>query len=263
MFDYYRRGINVVGFSSDGDTRLLQSMRFNSKFDTKVQMNDWFGETDINICYMQDVAHIGTKLRNRLLNQTSTLLIGIKIATVAHLKVLLNSVPKDDHGLIYSDICPEDRQNFDSLKKIMHPRVTSMLAKHVVDREGTVEYIRICHQITSSLYDEDISPNERVFRLWRSTFFLRAWRTSITSLSVGGGGLNENFITQNAYACIELNARNLLLLIQKLRDENMAECFTITLFNTESTANLARRPLDKCDQWVRSIIPKSILHCSS
>lgn len=182
---------------------------------------------------MQDIVHIGTKLRNRLLNQTNTLLIGNKVASVSHLKILLNSVSKDKHGLVYSDICPDDQQNFDSLRKIMQPQVNSMLAQHVFDSEGTIEYIRICHQTTSSLYEQGLSPNERVLRLWRTTSFLRAWRQSISSFPAGSGGISEHFITPNAYACIELNARNLLLLIKRFRDGNMTEYFTPTLFNSQ------------------------------
>lgn len=184
---------------------------------------------------MQDIVHIGTKLRNRLLKPSIVLLIGNKIASVSHLKILLNSKSKDAHGLVCSDICPDDRQNYNSLRKVMEPHVRGALAEFVTDSEGTIEYIRICHEITSSLYEPDLPPRVRILRLWRSTYFLRAWRQSIqyTNLRSGEVNISDNFITQNAYACIEMNARNLLISIKKLRNEKLEELFIPTLFNSQ------------------------------
>lgn len=228
----FRHDIEVVGFS--GDSRLLQSMRFNSKFDSAIDNNQWFA-TDQNICFMQDIVHIGTKLRNRLLKPSIVLLIGNKIASISHLKILLDSKSKDTHGLVCSDICPDDRQNYNSLRKIMAPHVREALSEYVTDSEGTIEYIRICNEITSSLYESDLPPRVRIFRLWRSTFFLRAWRRYIQCAHAKSRDFNisDNFITQNAYACIEMNARNLLISIKKLRNEKLEELFIPTLFNSQ------------------------------
>lgn len=160
----------MAGFSSDGDSRLLNSMKLNSKFNSHERRNHLFNNIDLTICFLQDIVHIGTKLRNRLLS-FSVLMIGNKIASVSHLKMLMNLVSKDVHGLVYSDICPDDRQNFRSLEKIMEPKVRATLKKIVIDSEGTIEYIRLCQEITSSLYDDDLNPLDRIFLIWRSTFF--------------------------------------------------------------------------------------------
>lgn len=209
-------------------------MRYNSKFDSQLT-NQWFDIANSTICYLQDVVHIGTKLRNRLLKSVTVLLIGNKIASVAHLKMLINSVPKSIHELVYSDICPDDKQNYNSLNKIMEPRVRAALANSIKDSEGTIEFIRICAEITSSLYENDLSPLERVFRIWRSTFFLRAWRISAKNL------LKLHFITQNAYSCIELNAKNLIVLITKFRDEKLDKYFLPTLFNSQPCESFFRK----------------------
>lgn len=238
-----RNGIQVAGFSSDGDNRLLKSMRFNSKFDSPMinNNNEWFRNINENICFMQDVIHIGTKLRNQLLAPSVFLLIGNRIASISHFKILLNSVSKDEHGLVYSVICPDDRQNYDSLKKIMQPNIREALAKHVIDSEGTIEYMRICYEITSSLYEDDLPPLDRIFRIMRSTFFLRAWRLSITRSADDNLNISDSFITSNAYACIELNARNLIILTRKFRDENMSEYFIPTLFNSQTCEETFRK----------------------
>lgn len=180
---------------------------------------------------MQDIVHITAKLRNRLLNSLIVLLIGNKIASISHLKMLINLLPKDTHGLVYSDICPDDRQNYESVKKIMHPNVRTALAQHVIDSEATIEYLQICSEISSSLYDEGLSPLERVFRLWRSTFFLRACRFHI--IKTDNLTLENNFITWNAYSCIENNAQNLIIIIRKFRDNGLTEMFLPTLFNSQ------------------------------
>lgn len=238
----FRHDVQVVGFSSDGDSRLLQSMRFNSKFNSPVENNQWFSSHE-NICFMQDTVHIGTKLRNRLLKPSTVLLIGKKVASISHLKILLNTKSKDSHGLVYSDICPDDRQNYNSLRKIMEPSVSEALAKYVPDSEGTIEYIRICQEVTSSLYQSDLPPRLRIFRLWRSTFFLRAWRQYIQCANAKSNDLNisDNFITQNAYACIELNARNLLISIKKFRDEKLEDLFIPDLFNSQPCEEMFRQ----------------------
>lgn len=152
-------------------------MKLNSKFNSLSVRNHSFNNIDTTICFLQDIVHIGTKLRNRLLSAFAVLLIGNKIASISHLKMLINLVSKDVHGLVYSDICPDDRQNFESLQKIMQPNVRAALEKYIFGSEGTVEFIRICQEIISSLYDDDLTPLDRIYLIWRSTFFLRACRS--------------------------------------------------------------------------------------
>lgn len=157
------------------------------------------------------------------------------------MKTLLNTVPKEVHGLVYSDICPDDRQNYNSLKKVMEPKVREALAKHVVDSEGTIEYIKICHEVTSSLNEEDLEPLERIFRIQRSKFFLRAWRWFIVQNEEGNMKLNDNFISSNAYTCIELNAQNLIILAKKFRDEGLGNLFVPTIFNSQPCEETFRK----------------------
>lgn len=213
-------------------------MKHNSKFNSLLN-NQWFDDIVSTICFLQDIVHIGTKLRNRLLKLVTVLMIGKKIASVAHLKILINKVPKDIHGIVYHDICPDDRQNYNSLKKVMQPIVREALVKNVPDSEATVEYIRICHEVTSSLYDDHLSPSERLSRIWRSTFFLRAWRLSVQRTNALN--ISDNFITQNTYQCIELNAKNLTILVKKFRDEGLSKHFIPTIFNSQPCEETFRK----------------------
>lgn len=219
------------GFSGDGDIRLLNCM-WHCQNNSSLNF-------ETTVCYLQDIVHIATKFRNRLLNLLIALVIGFKVASVSHLKMILHSVPKDVHGLVYSDICPDDRQNFESLKKIMEPKVRRALAENIIDSEATIEYIKICDDITASLYDDELLPLDRLFRLSRSKCFLRAWRIFVTKTH--GLNLSTNFITTNAYACVELNADNLIILIKKFRNENLDELFLPTIFNSQPCEQFFRK----------------------
>lgn len=231
----------MAGFSADGDGRLLTSMIFNSKFESNTERNHLFDQINDTICFLQDIIHIATKLRNRLLNILFGLLIGNEIASVAHLKILINLVPKDVHGLVYSDICPDDRQNFSSLQKIMEPRVRAALQKYVIGSDGTIEYIRICHEIVSSLYNDNLSPLNRIYLIWRSTFFLRACRLSITKASDDKINIENNFITTNTFSCIELNAKNLIILTKMFRDGGLKKYFIPNIFNSQPCEETFRK----------------------
>lgn len=221
-----RYGIVVRGFSSDGDPRLLSAMRHQMKFKSE------------RTCYMQDATHAGLKLRTCFLRPFAALPIGTKLASVAHLKVLIRSVPKSVHGLVLSDVSPVDRQNFKSLEKCMSIRTCDALRRYVPDSEATEFFLRLCSEITSSLMDMDITPYERIEMIFHSIFFLRIWRKWIIQSKYN---LRENFITSNAYECAELNAANLLKLIRMFRDEKTPELFLTTLFDSQACERAFRQ----------------------
>lgn len=211
-------GIRVHGISSDGDPRLLCAMRH--------QMQYRSDET----CFMQDATHAGLKLRNRLLKSWETMAIGNKQVCGGHLKILIQDVPKIIHGLVYSDISPDDRQNFRSLQKCMDIRVRTALRDFVPDSEATVLFLKLCSEVVSSLMDHDVTPHERVENLFHVVYFLRAWKKWIASSQY----TKNNFITDNAYMCIEVNALNLLNLIRRFRVEGRPELFLTTLFDSQA-----------------------------
>lgn len=232
----HRHGIKVAGISSDGDWRFLNTMLQHT--DLNAISSDTTSLTE-SICYLQDIVHIITKLRNRLLKASIVLPFGCKLVSVAHLKILINEVPKADHGLVYSDICPDDRQNFKSFEKVMEKRVTDALKTYVIGSEGTIMYIDICRKIRSSLYEDNLPPIVRISLLWEATFLLRIWQKWINSSDVHN--LDDNFITQNAYECVELNATNLVLLVKSFRDQNLDRLFIPTLFNSQPNEETFRQ----------------------
>lgn len=160
--------------SSDGDWRPLNSMRYKSNFDIDPLSETGYGSLSLeNLSYTQDTTHIGTKLRNRLLKPSILLPFGNKVISLAHLKILLDTVPKDKHGLVDRDVSPEDRQNYASLEKIMDERVLDAMKQHVFDSEATIIFLKICKWITSSYLDIKLKPTERIYRIWHAIFLIR------------------------------------------------------------------------------------------
>lgn len=188
-----------------------------------------------SISFIQDIVHLATKLRNRLLKYSILLPMGSKLVSVSHLKMLINNVKKEIHGLVKSDICPDDRQNFDSFVKVSSDRILDALKMYVVDSEGTVTYLKISRDITEAFTKLDLSPLERVYKIWHALYFFRAWKKWILyqKCSVSQLRAYENFISENAFTCLELNAYGLLHLITKFRTSEQSHLFLVALFNSQ------------------------------
>lgn len=206
-------------------------------------LNDLSHEQDISV--IQDSVHIATKLRNRNLRCSVAMPMGNKQVSASHLKILINSVPKDVHGLVRSDILPEDRQNYRSFEKITDIRVLDALKRHVVDSEATIMYLKISKQITSAFIEINVDPLERVHRIWHGLYFLRAWRKWMLNLqSINDSAhhtVTKIFLSHVAFTCVELNAYNLLHLIIKFRNAKTPELFLPTLFQSQACEQTFRQ----------------------
>lgn len=146
-------------------------------------------------------------------------------------------MPKLVHGLVYFDICPDDRQNFKSLTKCMDIRARNAMRDFVPDSEATVFYLQLCSEIASSLMDHDVIPHQRIELIFHAVYFLRIWKKWIQLSSYNP----KNFITINAYMCIEVNAVNLLKLVRRFRDEEKPELFLTTLFDSQACERAFRQ----------------------
>lgn len=197
----------------------------------------YFNKAD-KFVYIQDMIHIATKLRNCLLNLIKMLPMGDYQVNIAHIKILLDLLTKDVHGLVYSDICPNDRQNFASFEKITHDRVLESLEKAVFGSEATVTFLKMCKNVTSSFLDMSIDASERIYRMFHSLYFLRAWRSWLKKMKYK---MKDNFITPNAYACIELNAHGLVCAIMSLRDNGEDELFLPHLMASQPCEHIFRQ----------------------
>lgn len=228
-----------MGISSDGDPRLLMSMKTKMDFLlddlTDSKLVECWKKTENSSIFVQDTVHIGTKMRNRLLNQSTLLALGNRIISISHIQTLLKSVSKEVHGLVKSDILPQDRQNFSSLDKLMNDRVLDALEKNTIGTEGTHMYLVLCKQITSSFLDSSLSPIERIYRIWNALFFMRAWKKWIEKQK---NYSLKNFVSSNVMACIEINAHALIYAILKLKKN--PEWFHPILFSSQPCESMFR-----------------------
>lgn len=184
------------------------------------------------LLFVQDPTHTGTKLRNRLLHALVKLTLGNRTASIDDLASLIKSVQKSVHGLTQSDVVPYDRMNFTSFGRIIDDRVLEALRQHIPNSEGTIKYLQICSDVTACFLALDMKPLDRLLRMFRAVFFIRIWRQSIVAHATRR--LGDNFISSNAYMCIEVNARTLLLMIKTFRDKNMANKFLPALFDSQT-----------------------------
>lgn len=131
-FFLFRYDIEVVGISSDGDQRLLASMKHSLNAMMNQPSNDVVGNLyrEQWISFVQDSIHYGAKNRNRILKYSILLPIGSEQVSATHLKMLIKYVPKAVHGPVPSDICPFDRQNFATFLKVSSESVLNALDKY-------------------------------------------------------------------------------------------------------------------------------------
>ena len=110
------------------------------------------------------------------------------------------------------DVNHRDKQNFDAVLRIVS---TMHLLKKIPEALGTCYYVEIIQNTVDSFLDKSLAPLERIEKIWYATFFVRYWRQwVILSKSFT---LKNNFITQNAYLCIELNAHSLIQFLRSVR----------------------------------------------
>lgn len=185
---------------------------------------------------IQDPTHVATKLRNRLLKPGISLPFGKFHVSIRHLKSLVKNVHK--RGLSMSDITPKDKMDYDSFDKITHESVIGALEK-VKSSEATVLYLKISREATSSYLELDLSPLERIYRIWHALYVFRIWRQHIKNSSKLR--VIDNLISPNSFKCIEINAETMTLLIKKFRDNNTPEQFRLPIFDSQTCERIFRQ----------------------
>lgn len=127
--------------------------------------------------------------------------------------------------------------NFDAIDKLSNMRVIDLL-DNIPDSSATKQYLLITRYILDSILEKKITILERVYKIWYSTFFLRIWRYWIKLRKYG---MQNNCITLNTYTCIELNAHNLLIIIEKCREKNEIDIFLPWLFSSQPCEKIFRQ----------------------
>lgn len=235
--------IKVLTFNSDSDPKYNKAMRVISGLGLSTDIA-WFsglGNPDGPFCF-QDLIHISTKLRNFLLRtiyDKRTVPFGKNFIRIEHLYELMNMFPKDRHQLTLSTLNPVDRQNYKSVLRICHSNVTDLLTDHVENSQATVTFLQIIRDIIDCFTDSNLTPIQRIRKIWYSLFLIRIWRKFVTSSK--NFTLKNNFLSVNCYACIELNAHSLVNCMIYLKRINKPHLFKPHLFQSQACENMFRQ----------------------
>ena len=84
--------------------------------------------------------HVAVKLKARLLKPSIILPLGNFLAGSHHLKFLLATFTKDQHGIRHKDLEHKDKQNFEAVSRITTRCVFDLL-EQVPDAQGTMHYL--------------------------------------------------------------------------------------------------------------------------
>lgn len=241
--------IEVITVSTDSDQKQNSAMRKcsglgvqSSVFD-KLGGADWFG---MNVkappFYFLDIPHLALNFRNCLLKTKTNLnklRFGSHYIRIQHLEFLLNHFSKDQHQLTATTLNPLDKQNFQSLLRLCDDKVINLLKLHVTGSNGTVTFLQIIRNIVDAFMDPNLSPLQRVKKMWHVVFILRIWRSFV--VSNGSLNLTTNFLTVNSYSCLEINAHSLILIILYLKERNLDDLFLPHLFNSQPCESFFRK----------------------
>jgi hypothetical protein len=152
----------------------------------------WFQIKAKSVSYVQDVVHVGVKLKSRLFKPSIVLSMGSYVATGQHVRMMQMAFGKDEHGLREKDVNHKDKQNFEAVLRIIS---ASHLVDKIPDAIGTKCYIEVIQCAIDSYLDKGLDHLSRIEKTWYAVFFLRYWRMWI--LLNPQYTLANNFITHN------------------------------------------------------------------
>lgn len=244
--------IRVLAVASDSDPKYNSSMKKlsglgcqSNLFKNMCPNTDWFKCGTLSIdrkftLFIQDPVHIATKLRNlflKTIRQMLKLKFGEHYIQCDHLKQLIERFSKDKHRLTPNVINPVDKQNFQSAKRICDQSVIDLLINNVPGSQGTAKFLELMQNMIVSYLDVDLSPLERIYKLWYSVFLIRIWRLYV--LSNKALTLKYNFLSTYSYYCIELNAHSMVHCLVGLKES--PELFKPHLYDSQTCESTFRQ----------------------
>ena len=241
-FECQKRGIKVVSFGADGDSRELKAMQTSMQIciSTKPRIDDnslclnlqklaipsewksWFAVGQAtSVSYIQDPVHVAVKLKARLMKPSIILPMGRYLAGAHHLRFVQHFFGKDEHGLRERDLNHKDRQNYEAVLRICSTSVDMLLNKFP-DAKATMAYLEVIRCISAAFLDKKLTIINRITKAWFAVFFLRYWRRWL--LLNDSYTLGNHFVTLNAYMCVEINAHSLITYAITLKELRIQFC---------------------------------------
>ncbi|CAF1042870.1 unnamed protein product [Adineta steineri] len=240
--------VRIVAFATDCDPRYLLAMRLATSFFAKYNnysMHDhpnaleidlpkdwrtWFfmSTRQVFFCF-QDPMHLCTKIRNRILSNTASMLIGKETVSIEVLMELVQNTSKLAHGLVKTDIDPKDRQNVSSCLKLASDDV-SLALEDINNSLATRIYLFLLRCIILAYVEHNTSIVDRIYNSWLAVFICRIWQTWLLIADKKDmiGNYSEYkkdnlFITVPTHFSIELNAHTLLAICLLVRQHELPD----------------------------------------
>ncbi|GAB0086766.1 hypothetical protein DMENIID0001_009430 [Sergentomyia squamirostris] len=241
------QNIDILGFSSDGDTRLLKAMKIktglfrpNPSLQPQLQAIKDFNLHAVPC--VQDTLHIVNKLHNRLMKTShpkkpQPSVMGHYRASRDDLLKMVEEVSKDQHLITKTDLDTSNGMNYTGAKKLGTNRVISTLDSYVPESKSTQKYIWLMKELLDSYSGKDgdhtLTHTQRLRKIWCVLFFLRGWRLWLQKKKLK----RTNFISSNAYQCVELNAHSFVAALVQSRDLHGHKYFIPSLHNSQNCEN--------------------------
>ncbi|KAJ1518841.1 hypothetical protein ONE63_011545 [Megalurothrips usitatus] len=228
-------GVEVVAWSSDGDNRCLKAQRaqlFPLNPVIPDNFKSWFcADTSNGPTPFQDTPHLLNRFKTRMMKPSIVLPMGVHVVSLSHLKIVIRQESKAEHGLTEHDLCTKDKMNFTATTKICSERTSNVMKENVPSCDATLPYLDIMRKVHKAFLDVSLLPLERVYNMWYSLFFIRVWRNWVRSSNQCN--ISDNFITQNMYIGLEINAHGLLKVLRHLRETSHDSLFLVLLLNSQ------------------------------
>jgi hypothetical protein len=182
---------------------------------------------------IQDAIHTANKMKTRLLNDSNQLFVGQTMASIQHLRELVNDpkLTKMNHGLTQTDVnssdSTKDKMSFSSTLRMCDDRVLELLKSRNI---GTYYYLKVMNSFIRAFIVEKEKVTDRLLNSTYVVMFLRLWKKHLET----NGLTLDNFISKNAWESIELNHAFLIRLM------NLGKAHLITLCCSQSCEKFFR-----------------------
>ena len=169
-----KRGVKIISFAADGDSHLMRAMRITLHLLTLEPLLEmsiskalkcsevpkllcpWLCTKNIPLlCCVQDIVHLGVKLKACFLKPSIILPLGNYLATNAHFQMVVKLYGKEKHGLRARDIDHRNKQNFDAVGQLIK---ASHLLDELPEAVGTKYYINVMKSVVDSYLDKSLDP---------------------------------------------------------------------------------------------------------
>lgn len=170
------------------------------------------------ICiFFQDISHIISKLRTRLLETSVPMRVGNFKISLATLKCILSDEPSIGCFIKKTDICSDDKMDVDAGKRICSKEVINR-----VTEPGLKFLLQLMNDLVDAFENVELSASEKIKKIWIVCLSLRGWRQHIKK---DQKRKMKEFIALPTYIAIEINAHHLINFYRHLRETQRLELF--------------------------------------